>query len=144
MDTDPPGTPDTELKHLLLPILFHVRLFSLPCLFAGKVHAVLCRQWRSRVKGRDLYDFNWYLSQNIACDIDHLKARMVQSGHWDQRQPLNLEQLRLQLSERFAQIDFENAKNDVMPFLKHPSELDLWSKDFFLDLLPALKRRTTL
>ena len=81
LDTDPPPLADYELLTLLTPVPFQVRLFDLPCLFAGKLHAILCRDWKSRVKGRDFYDFVWYLGRQVPCNLGHLQARMTQTGH---------------------------------------------------------------
>ena len=65
MDLDPPPSATTEVRTQLLPSPYQVKLYDLPSLFAGKLHAVLCRGWKSRVKGRDFYDFVWYVGRNI-------------------------------------------------------------------------------
>jgi hypothetical protein len=62
LDTTPPPLASTEVKTHLLPTPFQVRLYDLPSLFAGKLHAMLFRDWKSRVKGRDFYDFVWYIA----------------------------------------------------------------------------------
>ena len=90
IDTDPPPGAVFEVKTLLTPIPFSVRIFSKPSLFAGKMHAVLCRKWASRVKGRDYYDFVWFISQGIPCNLNHLKERMVQSGHFERSRKLDI------------------------------------------------------
>jgi len=135
IDTDPPAGADYGVETLLVPIPFQVKLFSLPCLFAGKLHAVLCRNWKARVKGRDFYDFVWYLGRNIPCDLAHLQKRMEQSGHWDQSKDLDLPTLKDQLGKRFDEVDFEQAKSDVRPFIRDDVELALWSPEFFRNLL---------
>lgn len=81
VDTGPPDFAGFETKYRLLPSPYEVRLYDPPSLFAGKIHAVLCRAWKSRVKGRDLYDYVFYLSKNILVNMDHLKARLVQTGY---------------------------------------------------------------
>lgn len=134
VDTDPPPLAAHEVSTLLVPIPFQVKLFNLSCLFAGKLHALLCRKWKRRVKGRDFYDFVWYLGRRVSCDLAHLQARMAQTGHWETGKPLNLAELRTLLNERFAQIDFDQAKDDVRPFIRDAAELDLWSRDFFHSL----------
>lgn len=135
IDTDPPSGASYEVKTLLVPIPFQVRLFALPSLFAGKLHAVLCRKWKSRVKGRDFYDFVWYLGRNVPCDLAHLQQRMAQTGHWDPAAPLDLPTLKDRLHERFQAIDFEQAKADIRPFIQDDAELDLWGNDFFRELV---------
>jgi len=134
IDTQPPPGATYEVMTSLVPIPFQVRLFSLPCLFAGKLHAVLCRNWKQRVKGRDFYDFLWYLGRNVPCHLGHLQRRMEQTGHWEPSRNLDLTALKDQLRARFAAVDFEQAKSDVRPFLRDPDALALWSNAFFIDL----------
>lgn len=134
VDTDPPAGADYEVETLLVPIPFQVKVFTLPCLFAGKLHALLCRKWKSRVKGRDFYDFVWYLGRNTPCHLAHLQKRMEQTGHWDGSAPLDLPALKERLRTRFAAVDFEQAKADVRPFLRDDAELALWNEEFFVGL----------
>jgi len=79
VDTDPPLQFQTEHKLLLLPFSFMTRCFTLSGLFAGKMHAFLFRSWRNRVKGRDWYDFEWYIRNQIAIDFNHFLERTIQS-----------------------------------------------------------------
>ncbi len=138
LDTDPPPGARHEVRTLLVPIPFQVKLFTLPCLFAGKLHAILCRNWKSRVKGRDYYDFIWYLGRNTPVHLDHLRQRMEQTGHWKSGEPLDLPGLKALLQDRFATVDFDQAKDDVRPFIRDTAELALWSRDFFTGLLERL------
>ncbi len=138
MDTDPPGKASCEVRTLLSPIPFQVKLYSLPDLFAGKLHAVLCREWKTRIKGRDYYDMGWYLGKKVPCHLDHLKERMLQTGHLQRDEVLDRERLLDLLNSRFRQIDFDRAKQDVRPFLKDQQELDLWSQDFFCEIVECL------
>lgn len=131
VDTNPPPGASYEFKYALRPTPFVARLYDKPSLFAGKTHAVICRNWQHRVKGRDLYDYVWYLSQNTPLNLFHLQKRLEQSGRWDENKILTIEDTKNLLKERFEQIDFEAAKADVLPFIKDSSELNLWSKDFF-------------
>ena len=132
VDIDPPPEAEYEVKYLLTPIPFHVRLFSQGSLFAGKLHALLCRNWKSgRMKGRDLYDYVWYLSRAVAVNITHLEARMKQTNHIKSGIHLSSEYLRDLLRERFLSINYEQAKQDIMPFIKDPLTVEIWSADFF-------------
>ncbi len=97
----------------------------------GKLHAILCRKWRNRVKGRDYYDYVWYLSRGIKLNFKHLKNRMVQSGHLAENEDFSEEILHIKLKERFNSIDFNLVKIDVSPFIKNQDDLSLWSSDFF-------------
>ncbi len=132
IDTDPPAGARYEQKYRLQPEPYAALLFDLPSLFAGKLHALLYRNWKSRVKGRDFYDYLWYLSQGATCEIAHLEKRMRQSNHWNNEKPLTQEDIKRLLIERFSLTDFTQAKEDVIPFLQDPKKIDIWSKDFFI------------
>jgi len=131
IDTNPPGAASHEMQNMLIPIPFQVRLYTPPSLFAGKVHALLCRSWKSRIKGRDFYDFLWFVGMGIPCDIRHLKARMVQSGHFDEAETLDTVRLITLLKARFSAVDFRLASRDVYPFISDSRSLDLWSEELF-------------
>lgn len=133
VDINPPGYAGYELKYLLIPVPYHVRVFDLPSLFAGKIHAILYRGWGNRVKGRDLYDFVWYLSKDINVNIEHLGERIRQSDELYEG-TCSIKDLKRLLIERFEKIDYKSAVNDVLPFLKDDSWLSLWSKDFFISI----------
>lgn len=137
MDIEPPPNATTEVRTQFLPTPYQVRLYDLPSLFAGKLHAVLCRGWKSRVKGRDFYDFVWYVGRNIQPNLGHLEARMRQSGHWNGG-TITKQVLADLLRERFANIDFKQAADEVRVFLPDPRELQLWSREFFDDLADRL------
>ena len=134
VDTNPPDGADYEIKYQLLPVPYHVRMFTLPSLFAGKVHAMLCRGWQTRVKGRDFYDYLWYLSKGISLDLNHLAMRMIQTEHIPSRDMLTEETLHQRLIERFSTVDYNQAGNDVLPFIKNPESVRLWSEDFFISI----------
>lgn len=137
LDIDPPPHASTEVRTQLLPSPYQARLYDLPSLFAGKLHAVLCRGWRSRVKGRDIYDFVWYVGRGVRPNSAHLESRMRQSGHWTGEE-LEMAALVGLLRDRFAAIDFRQAAEEVRPFLPDPRETELWSPEFFNDLAGRL------
>lgn len=134
IDTNPPAFASFENKYRLLPSPYQVKLYDMPSLFAGKVHAVICRTWKNRVKGRDLYDYIFYLSHRSKINLPHLKARLVDSGVLKDDDTFTIETLRTMLNERFEAIDYESAKEDVLPFITDANKLDLWSKEFFVDI----------
>ena len=139
IDTTPPEGATFETKFGLLPSPYQVRLYDISSLFAGKIHACLCRNWKTRVKGRDFYDYVFFLSLGAEVNIAHLKARLVQSQFIDDDFNLTIDSLKELLNERFAAIDFEQAKEDVLPFIKDKSKLELWSKEFFIEITKGLK-----
>lgn len=138
IDTDPPGDFQTEVKYQLQPVPYSIRAFQPPCLFAGKLHAILQRQWKDRVKGRDFYDLVWYVGRGFAADLRHLEARLRQTGGWTDTRGLKRDDLIEMLTKHFSKIDFGIAKSDIRPFIKDQAEIALWSKEFFLQLLPKL------
>jgi len=139
VDTDPPPGFSTEVRYLLRPVPFAVRTFSLPDLFAGKMHAVLCREWKSRVKGRDWYDLVWFAAYHPELHLSHLEQRMRQTGHWEGPAPLTAGDLRDLLSTRVEKVDIDQIRREVEPFVKDAAALALWSKEFFLDVAYRIK-----
>ncbi len=131
VDTTPPPYATLERKFRLLPMPYEVTLYDRPSLFAGKIHAVICRAWKNRIKGRDLYDYIFYLSMNTPVNLKHLNARLLDSGFEDARENMSLEDVKSILLKRFEQIDYTQAKSDVMPFIRNPASLDIWSCEFF-------------
>jgi hypothetical protein len=131
IDILPPPYARYKVESLLLPVPFLVKLFSPSCLFSGKMHALLCRQWKSRIKGRDYFDFLWFIGKNIPCDLKHLKARMVQTGHLKQNITLDRKLLIKLLHEKIESVDLQKAKHDVEPFVNDIHALDLWTPDLF-------------
>jgi len=134
VDTNPPDFATYESKYRLLPSPYRVQLYDKPSLFAGKLHALLCRNWKNRVKGRDFYDFVWYVSQNTSVNLPHLQKRMEQTGHWKSAQALTFDKLKKQLKERFSTVDFDEAARDVRPFILDGNKIALWSTDFFCSI----------
>ena len=135
VDTQPPLQFSTEQKLLLLPESFMVRCFTPSSLFAGKMHALVYRQWKNRVKGRDWYDFEWYIRHGIPLDFSHLQERVLQFNGED----ISKDAFLIKLKERLATADINQVKADVMPFVRNPKELDIWSNDYFLQLAGMLR-----
>lgn len=139
MDTDPPPGAGFEVGYLQEPIPFSVKLYDQPSMFAGKMHALLCRNLETvRIKGRDLYDVVWYLGHRVPVNLHHLEARLKQTGYLDADARLSEDGLRERFMRRIAQIDLARAREDVRPFLKDPMALDVWSPDFFHSLVDQL------
>lgn len=135
VDTQPPLKFQTEQKLLLLPQSFMTRCFTLPALFAGKMHALVYRAWKNRVKGRDWYDFEWYVRHNVPLDFTHLCERALQFNH----EELDKETFLQKLNERLATADMNQIKADVLPFVRNPKELDIWSNDYFMELAKMIR-----
>ena len=139
VDTDPPGGFLTESRYLLRPIPFSVISYRLPDMFAGKLHAVLCRKWNNRVKGRDWYDMVWYLSNHPELHLSHLAERMRQSGDIGAEADLTPDLLMKYLYDAISSLSVEQAAKDVRPFLLHPEAVDVWSREFFMEITGRIK-----
>jgi predicted nucleotidyltransferase component of viral defense system len=135
VDTVPPLKFSTEQKLLLQPKSFLTRCVALPDLFAGKMHALVFRAWKSRIKGRDWYDFEWYVRGGIRLDWNHLHERILQFNGQD----MTLEEFKDALRDRLGGADISRVKEDVLPFLNNPDELGIWSNDYFLQLVDSMK-----
>ena len=138
VDTQPPLLFETENKLLIKPFSFYVNCFTLPNLFAGKMHALLFRKWKERVKGRDWYDLDWYIKKGIPVNLAHLAERARESGDWSEPS-LTKEQLHHLLIERIRSLDMNRVKEDVIRFIPNPQELDIWSPNYFEQLIDYLK-----
>ena len=135
VDTQPPLNFKTEQKLLLQPHSFMTRCFTLPDLFAGKMHALVYRGWKNRMKGRDWYDFEWYVRHNVPLDFAHLTERVRQFNN----EEIGREAFMAQLKDRLASANINQVKNDVLPFVRNPKELDIWSNDYFVQLADMVK-----
>jgi len=132
VDIDPPGGFSTETRYQFRPIPYAIKVYRLPDLFAGKMHAVLCRKWKSRQKGRDWYDFVWYAGNHPELDLSHLEARMRQSGDYINSRQLSWKHFQKLLLDSIGQVDIDQIRNDVAPFVHDQRQLELWSRDFFI------------
>ena len=135
VDTQPPLNFSTEQKLLLQPHSFMTRCFTLPDLFAGKMHALVYRGWKNRVKGRDWYDFEWYVRHNVPLDFAHLAERVRQFNNAE----IGQAEFMVQLKNRLASANINQVKSDVLPFVRNPKELDIWSNDYFVQLADMMK-----
>lgn len=139
IDRDPPSDFMTESRYLLQPVPFAVRVCALPDLFAGKVHALLFRRWKNRVKGRDWYDFVWFITHHPDLHLGHLEGRMRQTGHWVSREALSSEALAGLLRQAIDRLDVRQAQEEVRPFLRNPEGVDGWSHEFFHHLVKRVR-----
>ena len=137
VDTLPPLGFATEEKLLFQPFSFYVKCFSLSDLFAGKLHALLFRQWKNRVKGRDWFDFEWYVRHNVTPNLEHFAKGAYESGAIRQ-DAVSKAELQKLLEQRIKTVDFENAKQDVVKFIPNAKVLNIWSTDYFLQLTHRL------
>lgn len=130
VDTNPPLKFDTEQKLLLHPFSFMTRCFTLPDLYAGKMHALAFRTWKNRVKGRDWYDFEWYVRNGIKLDFNHLQERIREFNGIK----MNKEEFITLLKKKITTTNIDMVKQDVEPFVRNIDNLTMWSTDYFIQL----------
>lgn len=141
VDVNPPAYAGFETKYRLLPAPYEVRMYDLSSLFAGKIHAVLCRAWKNRIKGRDLYDYVFYLSRGARVNLKHLRERLIQTQSVPNDFKCTIEELKDMLVERFDTIDYSQARQDVEPFIHDTVALKVWCADFFKQITEGLERQ---
>jgi hypothetical protein len=135
IDTNPPSGSDYEPKVIRFPEPFSIVTQDLSSLYSGKIHALLCREY---IKGRDWFDFVWYASKGTEINLLHLKNALFQQGPWKGKElSVDNNWVKKNLKEKIESLDWQIVKNDVRPFLREKQlrTLDLWNKDFFLELL---------
>ncbi len=138
VDTDPPMKFQTEEKLSLRPFSFYAKCFTISSLFAGKLHALLFRKWKNRVKGRDWYDLEWYIRKNIPLDVNHFLARARDTKDW-QEETISKKQIIELLATKIETVSFKNIKEDVVRFIKNDEALNIWSPQYFKDLIKNMK-----
>lgn len=138
VDRQPPLNFKTEEKLLLRPFSFYVKCFTQPSLFSGKMHALLFRKWKNRVKGRDWYDLEWYIKKGIPLDVNHFLTRAKDTNDW-QEDSISPDQITELLNMKIKSVSFSSIKEDVVRFIKDDDALRIWSPEYFKDLIEKIK-----
>lgn len=138
VDINPPSGANYEYKYKLLPSPHQIRIYDMSSLFAGKIHAILCRNWEIRVKGRDLYDYVFFLANHTSVNLELIKNKLIASNYIDPNSSFDILVLKKLLIAKFSMIDYKEAKEDVLPFIKDFQSLNLWSQDFFCNITEDL------
>jgi predicted nucleotidyltransferase component of viral defense system len=138
IDRLPPLGFDTEEKLLIRPFSFYVKCFTMPSLFAGKLHALLFRKWKSRVKGRDWYDMEWYIRKGVPLNMHHFLQRAKETNDWQEDQ-ITQDQIMQLLIEKIESVAFDSVKEDVVRFIADDQKLAIWSPNYFNDLIQKMK-----
>lgn len=138
VDTNPPPGFSTEEKLLLRPFSFYTKCFTREDLFAGKMHALLFRKWKARVKGRDWFDMEWYIKNNIPLHLEHLVIRARQSGDWNKRTMTRKEFMDL-LQAKIDSVGIREIKEEIVKFIPDEKVLDIWSKEYFREIVKRIK-----
>lgn len=138
VDLNPPNGATYEEKYKLLPSPHAIKLYDKESLFAGKIHAILCRNWKNRVKGRDLYDYIFFMANNIKVNIELIKNKLINSNYIDSNSKFDINILKELLIKKFKEIDYKEAKEDVIPFINNIDSLNIWNEDFFISITEKL------
>ena len=139
IDIDNPDGGVIETKYRLLPSPYEIKIFDESTLFAGKIHAIICRTYKRRIKGRDYYDYLFYCAKNTKINLLYLENKLKNSGILDKNTALDISLVKKLLKEKFATVDYELVKQDVLPFINDGQRLDFWSKELFLSTLEELQ-----
>lgn len=139
VDTEKIDGGKTETKFRFLPAPYEVKVFDEPTLFAGKIHAIICRNYKNRVKGRDYYDYLFYIGKGSNLNLVYLENKLKNTGLLPRSESLTLTQVKVMLKERFESVDYSSAKEDVSNFISDKDSLRLWKKELFIATLEELK-----
>lgn len=139
IDTDNPSGGIIRTKFQMLPAPYELKIFDESTLFAGKIHAILCRNYANNVKGRDYYDYLFYIARGFSFNLKYLENKLRNTGFYKENEPLTLEKIKRMLKQKFELTNYTMAKNDVMPFIKNKRSIDIWCKELFESTLVSLK-----
>ena len=139
IDIDNPRGGSTEYRYKMLPAPYEVQIFDEPTLFAGKIHAILCRSYKNHVKGRDYYDYLFYIGKGSKFNLKYLENKLKNTGGIiDNSETLTLEKVKELLRVKFESVDYESAKIDVSNFIVNKESLNFWKKELFISTLNEL------
>lgn len=139
VDINPPRGATYEEQYKLLPSPHQIKLYDKESLLAGKIHAILCRGWKTRTKGRDLYDYVFFLANETKVNIELIRNKLIESNYIEENTEFNIDILKEMLINKFNEIDYQDAKEDVKPFIKDVNSLNIWSKEFFISITDKIK-----
>ena len=98
----------------------------------------MCRNWNYRTKGRDLYDYIFYLSKNISVNLELVKEKLIDSEVLKRSDNFDINDLKEMLTNKFNEINYNDAKEDVIAFIEDKDSLNLWTKEFFIEITKNL------
>lgn len=139
IDMENPDGGLVETKYRLAPSPYEIKIFDDSTLFAGKIHAVICREYKNRVKGRDYYDYLFYRAKETKINLAYLENKLKNTGKISKDTKLTIDIIKELLDKKFKSVNFEAAKEDVNNFIKDKDSLKLWSTDLFLSTIEGLQ-----
>ena len=138
IDRNPALGFKTESKWLDIPEFAQVIVLDEPSLFSGKLHAILCRNYKNNVKGRDYYDFLFYIQKRVKPNMTYLKNKLIETKKIDESTDFNINTLKAMLKAQFEMVDFNQIKNDAMRFVLKNEDLSFYSKELFIQMVEKL------
>lgn len=139
IDTENPSGGITEYRYPMLPAPYEVQIFDEATLFAGKIHAVLCREYKHHVKGRDYYDYLFYVGKGTKINLAYLQNKLINSNKIAKETVLTIDAVKKMLREKFMTVNYESAKEDVYSFIIDKRSLDFWKAALFISTLDFLQ-----
>ena len=139
IDMDNPEGGITEYKYRMFPSPYEIQVFDEATLFAGKIHAILCREYKNHVKGRDYYDYLFYIGKKVPFNMKYLENKLKNTGKIAMDEILSLDRVKEFLRDRFEKVNYNQAIEDVSNFIVQEESLNLWKKEFFLSTLDSLR-----
>lgn len=139
IDMDNPEGGITEYKYRMFPSPYEIQVFDESTLFAGKIHAILCREYKNHVKGRDYYDYLFYIGKKVPFNMKYLENKLKNTGKIAMDEILSLDRVKEFLRDRFEKVNYNQAIEDVSNFIVQEESLNLWKKEFFLSTLDSLR-----
>ncbi len=133
IDTNPPGHARYERLMGSTPYPYFANLYDMPTLFASKIAAILCRKWSNRVKGRDFYDYLFYIGRDVPANLEHLRSKLINVGCVEPGSALGEQEIARMLEDRIREVDFDLAREDVARMITDENETWFWSTELFLD-----------
>lgn len=140
IDKSNPSGATYEKPFIYQPEVAQIKTLDRPSLFAGKMHAIIARQYQKNVKGRDYFDLLFYLRDGVRINLPYLENKLKDTGHINPMEVLSEDRLREIFLEKIADVNFKQAVTDVSPYISSRQQegLRLWSSNFFAALAPKL------
>ena len=138
VDCNPSLGFETETKWLDIPEFAQVVVLDEPSLFAGKLHAILCRNYKNTVKGRDYYDFLFYVQRRVKPNLTYLRNKLIETGRLNSSDYFDLKVLKTMLKEQIVKINFDQVKQEAMRFVFNNEDLSFYSKDLFIQMIDKI------
>lgn len=136
LDKSNPSGSTTEFKMITQPEPFQIKTLDQASLFAGKMHAIIARQYSNRVKGRDYFDLLFYVSRRTKLNLKYLANKLKDSGHLESAATFTEQTMRELYLDKIMAVNFKQAVSDVSPYLG-PTQIESlrnWNASFFAGL----------